>query len=128
MTERTTATPKVLIVEDEESIGYALALIVEDAGYHAIRAQHGKHAIDILQRQWPNLIMTDLMMPYMNGLELIAWLRANANQHLIPPIILMTAAGPRFTEETGADAQISKPFTIAEIEALLHRFLGNMTS
>jgi DNA-binding response OmpR family regulator len=63
------------------------------------------------------------MMPHMSGRELVAALRA-MEDHATPPIVLMSAAGARSTESIGADATLSKPFDIAEVEALLARFIG----
>jgi CheY-like chemotaxis protein len=110
----------VLIVEDEEPIATALAFIVEDAGYVPLIAMHGRQALDVLRERHPALIITDLMMPYMNGAQLIAAVRA---QDDAPPIVLMTAAGPRYSAAADADAVLSKPFNITEVERLLHRYL-----
>ncbi|MGZ3598424.1 MAG: response regulator [Ktedonobacterales bacterium] len=115
----------VLIVEDEPPIAEALALIVDDAGYTTITASHGREAL-VLARTWhPALVFTDLMMPQLNGAELIAALRAEAEAagETPPPIVLMSAAGAAYTREARADAVLRKPFDITEIEALLQRFL-----
>lgn len=115
--------PLVLIVEDEEPIAQALAYVVEDAGYRTLIATDGKAALALERAHRPALIITDLMMPRMNGRDLIAALRAT-DDHATPPVVLMTAAGARFTENIGADATLSKPFDIADVEALLARFIG----
>lgn len=116
----------VLIVEDEAPIAEALTLIIEDAGYTAITAAHGKEALDLARGSRPRLVITDLMMPHLNGTDLIAALRADAKATGTepPPVVLMTAAGPARTRDSGADAVLRKPFDITEIEALLRRFLG----
>lgn len=116
----------VLIVEDEAPIAEALTLIVEDAGYTAITAAHGKEALELAQELHPRLVITDLMMPHLNGIDFIAALHkyAEATGTESPPVVLMTAAGPARTREAGADAVLRKPFDITEIEALLRRFLG----
>ena len=118
------AAPKVvLIAEDEEPIAQALAYLVEDAGYSPVVAAHGKAALEIALAQRPDLIITDLMMPQMSGKEFISALRA-ALDSATPPIILMTAAGRRYTDATGANALLSKPFDLSDVEALLERYLG----
>lgn len=116
----------VLIVEDEAPIAEALTLIVEDAGYTAITAAHGKEALALAKELRPKLVITDLMMPHLNGIDFIAALRAHAEATGTesPPTVLMTAAGPARAREAGADAVLRKPFDITEIEALLRRFLG----
>lgn len=119
------AAPKVvLIAEDEEPIAQALAYLVEDAGYSPVIAAHGKAALEIALAQRPDLIITDLMMPQMSGKEFISALRA-ALDSATPPIILMTAAGRRYTDAAGATALLSKPFDLSEVEALLERYLGD---
>ncbi|HEX6799728.1 MAG TPA: response regulator [Ktedonobacterales bacterium] len=116
----------VLIAEDEQPIAEALAMIVADAGYTPLIASQGKQALELTRAQHPALILTDLMMPLLNGAQLIAAIRADAelDNHHPPPIVLMTAGGVRRALEVNADALLKKPFEIAEVEALLGRFLG----
>lgn len=116
----------VLIVEDEGPIADALAFLVEDCGYLPLRASHGKEALDLARAHRPAMVITDLMMPIMDGRELIAALRADAaaNQHAPPIIILTTAGGFAYAQDTGADVVLRKPFDVSEIEALLAHYLG----
>jgi CheY-like chemotaxis protein len=117
----------VLIVEDEAPIAEALSLIIEDAGYTAISAAHGREALELVQAWHPDLVITDLMMPYLNGADLIAALHADAEAAgaAAPRVVRMTAAGPSHTRQAGADAVLRKPFDIVEVEHLLQRFLGS---
>lgn len=119
--------PVVLIAEDEEPIAQALAFIVEDAGYTPQIAIHGKRALELISAHRPDLIITDMMMPQMNGKELIAVLRADPELHALP-IVLMSAAGKRYMDGSGADAMLSKPFEIQEVEDILHQFLEMRSS
>lgn len=115
----------VLIAEDEEPIALALVDLIEESGYRTLVAHNGKRALELAREYHPALIITDLMMPYLSGREVIAALRAEGDdtERPIPPIILMSAAGQTHTRDTGADAVLPKPFDLEEIEALLHRFL-----
>jgi two-component system chemotaxis response regulator CheY len=119
------STPPVLIAEDEEPIAEVLALIVESMGHTPLLAAHGKQALELARQQRPALVITDLMMPQMDGVALIAALRADAaaQDRAAPPIIAMTAAGARRARDAGADAVLSKPFDLDELETLLRRFL-----
>ena len=116
----------VLIVEDEDPIALALAFIVEDSGYIARIAGHGKQALEIMQTDHPALIITDLMMPQMNGADLIAAIQADARRsgQTAPPIVLMSAAGKQFMAQAQADAMLPKPFDLSDVEAILTRFLA----
>jgi len=115
----------VLVVEDEETIAETLALLVEDAGYVALVAHNGRDALALARQHRPHLIITDLMMPYLSGADLIAAVRqdATAQGYSAPPIIVVTAASRAHAEEAGADAIITKPFDIAKIEAAMQRLL-----
>lgn len=116
----------VLIVEDEAPIAEALSLIVADAGYSPIVARHGMEALELARARKPALVITDLMMPRLDGAGLIAALHADASTNgadPAPPIVLMTAANLRLAREAGADAVLRKPFDISDVEKLLQRFL-----
>jgi DNA-binding response OmpR family regulator len=121
--EEVARVPVVLIAEDEEPIAEALAYVVQDAGYRAVVAVDGKAALELAHAHRPDLIITDLMMPLMGGEEFIRALRETW-QGTPPPVVLMTAAGPRYAEAAGSDALLLKPFELKEVEELLCRFLA----
>lgn len=127
-TARKSGLPMVLIVEDEEPIALALSFIVEDAGYQSLIATHGKEGLEYARTRKPALIITDLMMPEMSGLELIAKLSQDTEfARRRAPLILMTAAGRDVTSEAGVDAILFKPFELEAVEDLLERFLGDVS-
>lgn len=115
----------VLIVEDEMPIAEALTEIVSDAGYRVLIAGNGRAGLDLARAEHPALIITDLMMPYLDGAGLIEALRADASDEGTPriPIVVMTAAGRTFADRIPYDALLPKPFDILEVERLLGRFL-----
>lgn len=116
----------VLIVDDEAPIADALAMIIEDAGLSPLTASHGQEALALARANWPALVITDMMMPRLSGKDLIAALRQDATQRGIPPppMVLVTAGGMHEAREAGADIILRKPFTLAQVEAALLRFLG----
>ena len=118
--EAVPAPAVVLIAEDEEPVAETVAYVVEDAGYTPLVATHGQQA----------LLVTDLMLPYLSGADLIAALRAEAATcgQIPPPTILITAASLSQARAAGADVVLRKPFHLAELEALLHRFLRVMAT
>ncbi|CAA9588164.1 MAG: hypothetical protein AVDCRST_MAG18-4307 [uncultured Thermomicrobiales bacterium] len=115
----------VLIAEDELPIAEIVADVVADAGHASLIAPHGRAALDLARAHRPALIITDLMMPLLDGAALVAALRADAAAGGFPPppIILMTASGVARAAAVGADVVLLKPFDLAELEALLGRFL-----
>ena len=113
----------VMIVEDETPIAEALALIIEDAGYHVLIAAHGRMAMEqIIAGARPLLIITDLMMPQLDGVGLIDAVRSTLGAEA-PPIVIMTAGDRTYASQAHADAILSKPFTLRQIEALLDHYL-----
>jgi two-component system, chemotaxis family, chemotaxis protein CheY len=122
-----TAGRLVLIVEDERSIAQVVAEVVADANYLPYVARHGLDALELARERWPALVITDLMLPRLDGEGLIAALRAEARddtERPMPPVILMTAAGMKIAQAAGADAILHKPFDLAELEALLLHYLA----
>jgi two-component system, chemotaxis family, chemotaxis protein CheY len=116
----------VLIVEDEEPLAETIAFIVREAGYTPLVALNGRQALELARTRGPALLITDLMIPHLDGAAVIGALRAAAAVagEPPPPIILITAANPVRARAAGADVILRKPFYLADLEALLHRFLG----
>ena len=125
--QQTIATkPMALIVDDSLSTRRSLAQFVGDMGMEVRTAKDGFEAIEILQEQTPHIILVDMEMPRMNGLELTAHVRANdITKHI--PVIMITS---RNTEKhrnlataAGVDTYLNKPFSEEE---LLHHIKENM--
>ena len=125
-----TLQPLVLVVEDEESIAETLALIVEEVGYTPIIARNGREALSLARRYRPRLIITDLMMPFVNGAEFIAAARvdANADGYPFPPVVVVTAASRSRAEQAGADVVITKPFDVLKVEETIQRLVEGQPS
>lgn len=118
-------SPLVLIAEDEEPIAEALAWIVEDCGYTPLIARNGQEALELTRTRRPALLITDWMMPLLDGVGLIRALKQQAAQDGLHPIptILMTAARRVPPQAAEADAFLPKPFELEDLQALLRRFL-----
>lgn len=100
----------ILIVDDEEMIAELTAEILRDMGYKTLEAHSGHAALQILEQQPVNVVISDIRMPKMTGLQLLAQIRARPGKPL--PVILIT--GYADVSETqamaaGAQAMISKP-------------------
>ena len=85
---------RVLLVEDDPDIRQAMAELLQDEGYEYILAKNGLEALEALRDQRPSLLLIDLVMPLMDGVELITRLRGDARWCDLP-IVIMTAAGDR---------------------------------
>jgi CheY-like chemotaxis protein len=110
----------VLIVDDEVFLREALELILQMAGYEIHTATHGAEALAMAEEVRPDLVLTDIMMPIMDGVELCRRLKAIRGT----PVILMSAAGREAARGAEADAFIAKPFDLDEVEDLVRQFLG----
>jgi CheY-like chemotaxis protein len=114
----------VLIVDDEYDIVFALELTLSGAGYRTITGWNGRDALDRIEKERPALILSDIMMPVMTGLELLRELKGNPHTANIP-IILMSAAAPRGEQaDYGWDAFVRKPFDINDILAMVEKLIG----
>lgn len=105
----------ILVVEDEASIAEVVSLYLKRAGYHVQIASDGKQAMNILERQMPDFVILDLMLPQVDGLSLTRWLRDRSNV----PIIMLTARREEIDRiaglEMGADDYVVKPFSPQEL-------------
>ncbi|MBA2873781.1 response regulator transcription factor [Thermaerobacillus caldiproteolyticus] len=117
---------KVLVVDDEQSIVTLLQYNLEQAGFEVITANDGEEAMEKALSEQPNLIILDLMLPKLDGVEVCKQLR---QQKVMIPILMLTAKDDEFDKvlglELGADDYMTKPFSprevLARIKAILRR-------
>lgn len=108
----------ILLVEDEAVLADTLRDVLETQGYHVSVATHGEQALDFLSKQVPDLIIADIMMPNLNGIDLIQVVKENTNWQGIPFFFLTAKTekkDARIGYKYGADAYITKPFDISEL-------------
>jgi DNA-binding response OmpR family regulator len=109
---------KILIIEDEEDLVKGLIINLVDEGYEVDYALNGKEGLGKALNENPDLILLDIMLPGMNGLEICKELRQNK---MDIPILMLSAKGEEIDKviglEIGADDYISKPFSIRELLA-----------
>lgn len=116
----------ILVVEDNADVRELFCTVLTDSGYRCIPAADGQSALDVMEREYVDLIVADVMMPVMDGYELARALRA-ARQEL--PILMVTAKDQfedmRQGFRAGADDYMVKPINVKElvlrVEALLRR-------
>lgn len=125
------STRTILIVDDSATMRGLLAAIVESLGdYKIVQASSGFEALRLLPRDHVDLILTDINMPDINGLELIRYLRENPNYKNIPVFIISTEGSAKDIEkgkQLGADEYLVKPFASATLQQLINRYLNRTT-
>jgi putative two-component system response regulator len=121
--------PHILIVDDEFPQRALLRAILErDPAFTFSEAISGQQALEMAQATLPDLILLDIMMPGLNGVETCQRLKADPVLHRVP-VILVSAlpllASQAFGMEAGADAVIGRPVEIAELKTQVYRALDN---
>jgi len=115
----------ILIVEDEASIAEVLSLYLKRADFRTLHTGDGKAAMALLEKQMPDLVILDIMLPGMDGLSLTRWIRDRSTV----PIIMLTARREELDRiaglEMGADDYVVKPFSpqevVSRVRAVLRR-------
>src|SRR5438876_11156435 len=113
----------VIVVEDEESVQKLVAAALRHAGYEVTLAANGREALERVGEALPDLIVSDVTMPEMDGLELLRHLRADPATGSVPVILLTAKDNLQDVVgglELGADDYLVKPFRMAELLARVH--------
>ncbi|MGN6180406.1 MAG: response regulator transcription factor [Mucilaginibacter sp.] len=115
---------KILIAEDDDLMRKMLEFRLKRDGYQVIITHDGREALQKTLEQSPDLVITDIMMPYMSGLEIIGALRQD--HHLETPVIILSGMGQEDVVleafALGADDFITKPFSPNELSVRVRRF------
>ena len=108
--------PTILIIDDEYLIADILSFALEEEGFQTVVAESGSKALEILDRERPDLIITDFMMPGMTGLELAELIKGH-HLHRLTPIMLMSGAQAYMGAERPDlfDEVVEKPFDIDQV-------------
>ena len=124
------AEEKILVVDDEEHIQELIKFNLEKNGYKVICADNGIDAIKLAKEQLPQLMLLDLMLPGMDGLDVCKEIRKDSSMSNMP-IIMITAKGEEIDKiiglELGADDYITKPFSVRELVARIKAILRRTT-
>ncbi|WP_128548630.1 response regulator transcription factor [Larkinella soli] len=120
------STPTILVAEDEPLMLKMLTYCLQKEGYRVVPASDGRQALDYLKTSVPDLVLTDLMMPYHSGLEVVEFVKQTLNVR-IPVIVLSAVEETTDVEKAfqlGADDFTTKPFRPAEFIGQIQKHLG----
>ncbi len=117
----------MLLVEDNEDVR---TWIRDHIGteYRLLEAENGEQGLELAREHIPDLILSDVMMPRMDGYEMCRLIKANDDLHHIPVVMLTAKAGERDTLEglnSGADEYLPKPFSMAELQARIANLIAS---
>ncbi|WP_280948933.1 MULTISPECIES: response regulator [unclassified Mesorhizobium] len=119
---------KVMIVEDNELNMKLFRDLIEASGYETVRTRNGLEALDLARQHRPDLILMDIQLPEVSGLEVTKWLKEDDELHVIP-VIAVTAFAMKGDEERirqgGCEAYISKPISVPRFIETIKSYLGD---
>ncbi|WP_163195352.1 response regulator transcription factor [Clostridium thermarum] len=123
---------RVLVVDDDINIAEVIKMYLENSGYSTFVSHDGKSAQEAYIEYKPDLVLLDIMLPHIDGIDVLKWIRKEHET----PVIMLTAKGDTFDKvlglELGADDYIVKPFEpkelLARVKAVLRRYNTDTTS
>lgn len=136
--ELTKKNPQVLIVDDNSTQRYVLTRLAEQAGYEFEEAQTAEEALEQLEREIPDVLISDVKLPQMDGFDLCRKLKANANTKKIPVILVTsmyyasereaadTAKGKKRAKDCGALEMFPRGEAVEKLPALLQKLADKM--
>src|ERR1700687_5388796 len=112
------AMKTILVVDDENVLVETLTELLEFEGYHVVTAGNGKDGLAQWVKEDPDLVLTDLMMPFTDGLQMVE------GAHALPafralPVVLMSAATVAKAKQVGVSAFLGKPFDVDQLLAVI---------
>ena len=119
------AKPRILVVDDDQDIRESLQMILTDLGYEVLLAQDGTAGMARAERDAPDLVILDLMIPYRSGIAVLDSLKARLVRRL--PVIMMSGSTEsrhqELAESRGADGWLHKPFDVPHFLRVVKRLL-----
>ncbi|HAD82848.1 MAG: hypothetical protein A2509_12115 [Candidatus Edwardsbacteria bacterium RIFOXYD12_FULL_50_11] len=118
----------ILIVDDEAVLAAMVLMMLNGRGYHASVAGDGRRAAEMIKMDPPDLVISDLAMPTMDGLQLLEWLRNHRSLDKVKFMIMtgkQNVLGPLKRHSIEADDSIAKPFTEEQLLAKVIKLIGH---
>ncbi len=127
MSEKTPANLTILLVEDDEDTRYLMQLEMERRGYRVIEAEDGEKAVALAQQEYPDIILMDLSLPRMDGLEATKQIREVERLRAVPIVAVTAHQETDFRQgakDSGFDAYVTKPIDFDWLSELIVGLLG----
>jgi CheY-like chemotaxis protein len=125
-----TTSHLVLVADDEEDIVGLVTMIIERSGHEVVSVRDGAQALAALRRRRPDLVVLDISMPEVDGLEVLRRIRADEETSELPVLLLSAQAQEADVRRgfaTGASAYVKKPFSPRELAKRVDELLGSST-
>ena len=122
------AQKKILVVDDEKHIVRLVEVNLRRAGYDVLKAYDGKEALEVVKNDQPDMVILDVMMPQMDGFEVLKHLRANPETTELPVIMLTAKAQDADVFkgwQSGVDSYLTKPFSPMELLTFVKRIFAS---
>ncbi|MFW7378009.1 MAG: response regulator [Oligoflexus sp.] len=119
-------SPTILVVDDDEVMRNALKRILESEGYHIVMAEDAMELSKVLENTWLDLILLDVNLPWVNGIELCQLIKSHQSLKAVPLILISGRKSPEDIEsglQAGADDFLSKPFDLDQMTAAVSQAL-----
>ena len=120
---------KILTVDDEKHIVRLIQVNLERQGYEVVTASDGREALEKVDAERPDLVILDVMMPYMDGFEVLQYMKRNPSTRDIPVIMLTAKAQDADVFkgwQSGVDCYLTKPFNPMELISFVQRIFKSM--
>jgi CheY-like chemotaxis protein len=116
----------VLVIDDEREISELLRAVLEEEGYQVVIAADGQAGLDLVRQSRPDMILSDVMMPRLDGRTLSRILQTHPSYHTIP--IALMSAGPAPPESNTYAVFVSKPFLLDAVVDIVRRLIGDAST
>ncbi len=123
--------PVALVADDDEDIRDVLSVVLGDAGMAVVQAEDGRQAVQLLENLLPEIILLDVQMPGLSGIEVCWWIRRQRRLAHVPVVLVSARTSPFEIDAgllAGANHYVTKPFTQAQILAVVAKLRSGRPS